>query len=58
MSRILPTLGINDVTSFYQEYVKSAPRAIIIVGNKKSLDIQKLARYGHIVELTKQDIYK
>lgn len=58
MSLILPTLGINDVTSFYQEYVKSAPRAIIIVGNKKSLDMQKLTQYGRVVELKKQDIYK
>ena len=34
-----PTLGINDVASFHREYVKSAPRAIIM-GNKKSLDIR------------------
>jgi predicted Zn-dependent peptidase len=58
ISLILPSLGIEDVKAFYTDNVKKTPRAIIIVGNKKSLDMQKLARYGRIVELKKADIYK
>lgn len=58
ISHILPSLGIEDVKAFYTDNVKKMPRAVIIVGNKKSLDMQKLARYGRIVELKKADIYK
>ncbi len=58
MSRILPTLDINDVKTFYDNNVKSIPRAVIIVGNKKTLDMHRLAQYGKIMELKKEDIYK
>jgi predicted Zn-dependent peptidase len=57
-TQILPTLGIGDVTDFYAQKVKGVPHAWIIVGNKRTLDKNRLARYGRIIELKKADIYR
>ena len=57
-TQILPTLGIADVTDFYTQKVKGVPHAWIIVGNKRTLDMKRLAQYGRIIELKKKDIYR
>ncbi|MCI6619365.1 MAG: insulinase family protein [Prevotella sp.] len=57
-SAILPSLGINDVTSVYNSQVKYAPRSIIVVGDRRKIDMLQLSKYGRIVELKKADIYK
>jgi hypothetical protein len=46
------------VTDFYAQKVKGVPHAWIIVGNKRTLDMNRLARYGRIIELKKADIYR
>lgn len=51
-------LGINDVRSFYDSYIHNTPRILIIVGNKKSLDIPALSKLGKVTFWTKKDIYK
>lgn len=53
----LPHLGIGDVDAFYRRHVQSAPHAIIVVGDLRSLDHQRLAKLGKVVRLTRHDIY-
>ncbi len=54
----IPLLGMSDITSYYKDNIQNQPRAIIIVGNKKMLPLKEIARYGHIIELKKSDIYR
>lgn len=53
----LSGLGIKEVDSFYAEHIKRRPHAIIIVGNKKLLNMDELAKMGRVVELKKSDIF-
>lgn len=54
----VPGLDSRDVEDYYRKNVREAPRVTIVVGDKKSLDMQKLRTYGRIVELKKKDIYR
>ena len=54
----LKGMKLEDVINFYSSNVKSRPRAIIIVGNKKQLDMERLRKMGKVVELKKSDIVK
>jgi hypothetical protein len=49
---------MSDIVSYYKDNIQNRPRAIIIVGNKKKLPMEQLAKYGNIVELKKRDIYR
>ena len=54
LSELLPHLSLSDITSFYTNYVRKVPRVLIVVGNKRMLDMQKLATFGPVIELKKQ----
>lgn len=51
-------LDFEDIKNFYTKNVQNLPIAIAIVGNRKNIDMKKLAEYGKIVELKKNDILK
>lgn len=53
----LDTLNARDLQQFYDRHVRTTPRAIIIVGNRKKLDMRQLGRLGKVVELKRKDIY-
>lgn len=55
---ILPEITEADITGYYDRNIKGAPRITVIIGDKKKLDMNKLSKYGKIVEMKKQDIYK
>ena len=58
---ILENLGnvtLEGLKAYYDEFVKTANRSIIIVGDRTKLPMDKIAEYGKIVELTQKDIYK
>ena len=54
----LPTLTQADVEAFYRQHIKGQPYQLMIVGNVKKLDMKALARYGNIVKVKKDDIYR
>ena len=54
----LPTLGDEEILEFYQERIQGKPYQLMIVGNVKKLDLKALARYGTIVKVKIDDIYK
>ena len=57
--RLLPGVSVNDVMLFYQQHVANNPNRVwIIIGDKKLTDLNALARYGKVVELKKEDIYR
>jgi predicted Zn-dependent peptidase len=50
-------MTFHDIVAFWQQHVKDTPMAIMIVGNKKSLDMKALAKYGKIVEVKVKDLF-
>ena len=56
--QLLPEISQADVEAFYNEHIKGQPYQLMIVGNVKKLDLKALARYGTIVKVKKDDIYK
>ena len=54
----LPTLNQADVEAFYRSHIKNQPYQLMIVGNAKKLDMKALARYGNVIKVKKDDIYK
>ena len=54
----LPTLTRDDVEAFYTRHIKGQPYQLMIVGDMKKLDLKALARYGTIVKVKKDDIYR
>ena len=54
----LKGMTLQDAVRFYDANIKSRPRAIIIVGNKKQLDMDRLRKMGKVVELKKTDIVR
>ena len=57
-ARIVPTLQADDMVAFYQQEIQAKPRIWFIIGNKKQLDMQALAKYGKVVELKRQDVMR
>jgi len=58
MAQQLPTITQADVETFYRQHIQGQPYQLMIVGNLKKLDLKALARYGNIVKVKKDDIYK
>ena len=55
---IIPQLGFSDCKKFYDDYVKNRPVVYYIVGNMKTINRDTLAKYGKVVELKKDDIFR
>ena len=54
----LPSLTRADIESFYTTHIKGQPYQLMIVGDIKKLDLKALAKYGTIVKVKKDDIYR
>ncbi len=54
----LPSLTQDDIEAFYNKYIKGQPYQLMVVGPIKKLDLKGLVRYGTIVKVNKDDIYK
>jgi len=49
-------LNFKDIYSFYERNIQRKPMLITIVGNKKNIDMGKLAKFGNIIEVDKKTI--
>ncbi|WP_304968049.1 pitrilysin family protein, partial [uncultured Parabacteroides sp.] len=56
--RDIATMDMEDISHFYQEQICGRPVVYVIAGNRKRIDMKKLAEYGTIVKVKKKDIYK
>ena len=54
----LPSVTAESLKEYYESVVRKAPVHRIIVGDRKTLPMDELARYGTIVYLKEKDIYK
>ena len=54
----VPLLAWKDVEAFYTRCIKDQPCQLMIVGDVKKLDLKALSRYGTIVKVKKDDIYR
>ncbi len=54
----LHSISIDELKNYYNSNVRNATRSYVIVGDKKKLPMSEFAKFGKIVELSKDDIYK
>ncbi|MDR0538074.1 MAG: insulinase family protein [Tannerellaceae bacterium] len=57
MMERLPQMTMDDVADFYAENIKGKNIVHIIVGNSKKINMQKLATFGAVVKIKKEDLY-
>ena len=57
MYSTIQNLTIEDIKKFFTENIASRDISILILGNKKDLDMKGLAQYGHVVELNIKDLF-
>ena len=56
--RDIATMDMQDISRFYQEQISGRPVVYVITGNRKHIDMKKLAKYGTIIKVKKKGIYK
>ena len=52
-----PGLSFDDIQKFHSEKIAHHPYTILVIGNKKDMDLTALAKYGKITNLTMEDIF-
>ena len=58
-ARLIPTVSMQDVIQFHQQHIaNNQNRVWLIIGDKKLTDLKALARYGKVVELKKDEIFR
>ena len=53
----VPSLTLDDVIKFQQEYVKDKPHTIGILGRKSDMDLKALKEYGAITEIKTEELF-
>ena len=56
--RDIATMDMQDIPRFYREQISGRPVVYVITGNRKHIDMKKLAEYGTIIKVKKKGIYK
>lgn len=47
----------DDLAKFYAEYIKDKPYTMLVLGSKKRLKSEDLAKYGTVKELTLEEVF-
>ena len=59
VARLLPSVTTQDIVQFHQQHIaNNKNRVWLIIGDKKLTDMKALARFGKVVELKKEDVYR
>ena len=59
IARGIPSVTAQDIIQFHQKHVTPNKNRIwIVIGDRKLTDMNSLARFGKIVELKKEDVYR
>ena len=48
---------MNDLQAFHNEYISGNEYTILVLGDKKELDLDALGAYGEVKFLTLEDIF-
>ena len=49
--RDIATMDMQDISRFYREQISGRPVVYVIAGNRKHIDMKKLAKYGTIIKV-------
>jgi zinc protease len=55
---VIDRMSFDDIVRFYSENLKGKPVAIGIVGDPKIIDLKALEKYGKVVRLGTEDLFK
>ena len=55
--QVYQEIDFEDISKFYKTFIQNKPLTITVVGNKEKIDMEKLAKFGEIIEVTKNDIF-
>ena len=53
----IPSLKMEDLKAFHQEYVKGGQYDIVLIGDKDKLNFDVLEQYGPVKELTLEEVF-
>ncbi len=56
--KVADKLIFDDIVKFYHKNLKGRAVSYAVVGDKKRIDMDELAKYGKIIELKQKDIFK
>jgi predicted Zn-dependent peptidase len=58
-ARLLPGITAQDIIQFHQQHIAgNNNRVWMIIGDKKLTDMKALERYGKVVELKKENVFR
>jgi hypothetical protein len=58
-ARLLPGITAQDIIQFHQQHIAgNNNRVWVIIGDKKLTDMKALERYGKVVELKKENVFR
>jgi hypothetical protein len=50
-------MNFKDIREFQQKYFKDQPKAMLVMGSKKRIDMDTLKKYGEVKEVTLEEIF-
>src|SRR5581483_5348844 len=53
----VPSLTFEDIEKFHQDKIANQPYTMLVIGNKKDMNLNALQKYGKVSFLTMQDIF-
>lgn len=53
----VPNMTMADLKAFHEQYIKNSEYNIMVIGKKGNVDMEALAEYGPISELTLEDVF-
>ena len=51
-------IRMEEIMDFYERHIQNGQLVYAIVGNSKQMDLNRLARFGEIIKVKKNDIYR
>lgn len=59
IAKDIPAVTSQDIKQFHQRYIASNKNRVwVVIGDKKLTDMKALARFGKVIELKKEDVYR
>jgi zinc protease len=58
LSKAYQEFDFDHINDFHARFIKDNPIVVVIVGDKKRVDMDALAKFGKMVELNQKDLYK
>lgn len=53
----MKTVTKDDLSEFHQKFIKGRKYALVVLGDKERVDLDYLANYGEVRELSMKDIF-